>query len=187
MSVMTAADHRIPKDVADQLVGCRPPMPTAASTRPTAGCAPTSRWAWPRSRASTRSGWSPATPTSWRSAARTTCSTTATARRPSISQEADQKVREMMGGSPHLLRTLIHMDAPDHLKYRAADPGLVPAAEPPAAGGPDPRDRQGRGGQDGRRSADGDVRLRQGGRPALSAARDHEHHGRAARTTSRAC
>jgi cytochrome P450 len=35
-----------------------------------------------------------------------------------VGQAADQKVREMMGGSPHLLRTLIHMDAPDHLKYR---------------------------------------------------------------------
>src|ERR1700760_4619972 len=35
-----------------------------------------------------------------------------------IGQEGDRKVREMMGGSPHLLRTLIHMDAPDHLKYR---------------------------------------------------------------------
>jgi cytochrome P450 len=35
------------------------------------------------------------------------------------SQLADRAVREMMGGSPHLLRTLIHMDAPDHLKYRA--------------------------------------------------------------------
>jgi cytochrome P450 len=35
------------------------------------------------------------------------------------SQVADRKVREMMGGSPHLLRTLIHMDAPDHPKYRA--------------------------------------------------------------------
>jgi cytochrome P450 len=34
------------------------------------------------------------------------------------SQAADRKVREMMGGSPHLLRTLIHMDAPDHAKYR---------------------------------------------------------------------
>src|SRR5687767_7906714 len=34
------------------------------------------------------------------------------------SQAVDRKVREMMGGSPHLLRTLIHMDAPDHLKYR---------------------------------------------------------------------
>lgn len=35
------------------------------------------------------------------------------------SQAVDRKVRDMMGGSPHLLRTLIHMDAPDHLKYRA--------------------------------------------------------------------
>ena len=34
------------------------------------------------------------------------------------SQEVDRKVREMMGGSPHLLRTLIHMDEPDHMKYR---------------------------------------------------------------------
>ncbi|HEY8573006.1 cytochrome P450 [Phenylobacterium sp.] len=33
-------------------------------------------------------------------------------------QAADRKVREMMGGSPHLLRTLIHMDAPEHMKYR---------------------------------------------------------------------
>jgi cytochrome P450 len=41
------------------------------------------------------------------------------ARNPVITtQAADRKVREMMGGSPHLLRTLIHMDAPDHLKYR---------------------------------------------------------------------
>jgi cytochrome P450 len=36
-----------------------------------------------------------------------------------ISQVADRKVREMTGGSPHLLRTLIHMDEPDHMKYRA--------------------------------------------------------------------
>ncbi|MET0274216.1 MAG: cytochrome P450, partial [Phenylobacterium sp.] len=34
-------------------------------------------------------------------------------------QAADRKVREMMGGSPHLLRTLVQMDAPDHPKYRA--------------------------------------------------------------------
>jgi cytochrome P450 len=39
------------------------------------------------------------------------------------SQAADKKVREMMGGSPHLLRTLIHMDAPDHPKYRALTQG----------------------------------------------------------------
>ena len=36
-----------------------------------------------------------------------------------VSQEADARIRDMMGGSPHLLRTLIHMDAPDHPKYRA--------------------------------------------------------------------
>ncbi|WP_411288291.1 cytochrome P450 [Phenylobacterium sp.] len=41
-------------------------------------------------------------------------------RSPTITTQAvDKKVREMMGGSPHLLRTLIHMDAPDHPKYRA--------------------------------------------------------------------
>lgn len=33
-------------------------------------------------------------------------------------QEMDAKVRAMMGGSPHLLRTLVQMDAPDHPKYR---------------------------------------------------------------------
>jgi len=40
-----------------------------------------------------------------------------------VSQAADKQVREMMGGSPHLLRTLIHMDAPDHPKYRALTQG----------------------------------------------------------------
>ena len=30
----------------------------------------------------------------------------------------DQRVREITGGSPHLLRTLVQMDAPDHPKYR---------------------------------------------------------------------
>jgi hypothetical protein len=35
-----------------------------------------------------------------------------------ISQDGDRQVREMMGGSPHLLRTLVHMDEPDHMKYR---------------------------------------------------------------------
>jgi cytochrome P450 len=33
-------------------------------------------------------------------------------------QEVDARVRAMMGGSPHLLRTLVQMDAPDHPKYR---------------------------------------------------------------------
>jgi len=32
--------------------------------------------------------------------------------------EADQRVRQMTGGSPHLVRTLVQMDAPDHPKHR---------------------------------------------------------------------
>ncbi|HEY1927366.1 MAG TPA: cytochrome P450 [Caulobacteraceae bacterium] len=32
--------------------------------------------------------------------------------------EGDKTVRAMTGGSPHLLRTLVQMDAPDHPKYR---------------------------------------------------------------------
>ncbi|MBI1199024.1 MAG: cytochrome P450 [Phenylobacterium sp.] len=32
--------------------------------------------------------------------------------------EADQKVRQMMGGSPHLVRSLVQMDNPDHRNYR---------------------------------------------------------------------
>lgn len=32
--------------------------------------------------------------------------------------EADTKVREMMGGSPHLVRSLVQMDNPDHMDYR---------------------------------------------------------------------
>jgi cytochrome P450 len=33
-------------------------------------------------------------------------------------KEADARVRQRTGGSPHLLRTLVQMDAPDHPKYR---------------------------------------------------------------------
>jgi cytochrome P450 len=32
--------------------------------------------------------------------------------------EGDTRVRQMTGGSPHLVRTLVQMDAPDHPKYR---------------------------------------------------------------------
>ncbi len=32
--------------------------------------------------------------------------------------EADRKVRDMMGGSPHLVRALVQMDNPDHFQYR---------------------------------------------------------------------
>jgi cytochrome P450 len=31
----------------------------------------------------------------------------------------DRRVRDMNGGSPHLVRSLVQMDAPDHAKYRA--------------------------------------------------------------------
>ncbi|MBR9835943.1 MAG: cytochrome P450, partial [Alphaproteobacteria bacterium] len=32
--------------------------------------------------------------------------------------EADKRVRQMMGGSPHLVRSLVQMDNPDHMNYR---------------------------------------------------------------------
>jgi len=32
--------------------------------------------------------------------------------------EVDRKVRQMMGGSPHLVRSLVQMDNPDHASYR---------------------------------------------------------------------
>jgi cytochrome P450 len=35
-----------------------------------------------------------------------------------VTRTADQKVRSLTGGSPHLIRTLVHMDAPDHFRYR---------------------------------------------------------------------
>ncbi len=35
------------------------------------------------------------------------------------SREIDQRVRKLTGGSPHLVRSLVQMDAPDHPKYRA--------------------------------------------------------------------
>jgi cytochrome P450 len=35
-----------------------------------------------------------------------------------VPRATDQKVRTLTGGSPHLIRTLVHMDAPDHIEYR---------------------------------------------------------------------
>ena len=35
------------------------------------------------------------------------------------SKAVDQRVRKLTGGSPHLVRSLVQMDAPDHPKYRA--------------------------------------------------------------------
>ncbi|MCI3133611.1 cytochrome P450 [Phenylobacterium aquaticum] len=37
--------------------------------------------------------------------------------------DADKKVREMMGGSPHLVRSLVQMDNPDHMAYRRLTQG----------------------------------------------------------------
>ena len=36
-----------------------------------------------------------------------------------VPQSSDQKIRLLRGGSPHILRSLIQMDAPDHGSYRA--------------------------------------------------------------------
>jgi cytochrome P450 len=36
-----------------------------------------------------------------------------------VGREGDAQVRQMTGGSPHLVRSLVQMDAPDHPKYRA--------------------------------------------------------------------
>ena len=35
-----------------------------------------------------------------------------------VPRATDERVRALTGGSPHLIRTLVHMDAPDHLHYR---------------------------------------------------------------------
>lgn len=35
-----------------------------------------------------------------------------------VTAEADRATRQLTGGSPHLVRTLIQMDAPDHMAYR---------------------------------------------------------------------
>ncbi len=40
-----------------------------------------------------------------------------------VPREVDLKVREMMGGSPHLVRSLVQMDNPDHMAYRRITQG----------------------------------------------------------------
>jgi cytochrome P450 len=35
-----------------------------------------------------------------------------------VPRATDQRVRALTGGNPHLIRTLVHMDAPDHPEYR---------------------------------------------------------------------
>ena len=97
-------------------------------------------------------------------------------RAPTLHRPWTRRCARMMGGSPHLLRTLIHMDAPDHPKYRALTQGwfmpqnmrrledqirVIAKRAVATDGGP------------------AALRLRQGSGAALPAARDHEHHGRA--------
>ena len=36
-----------------------------------------------------------------------------------VPRASDEMARSMTGGSPHPIRTLVHMDEPDHSKYRA--------------------------------------------------------------------
>jgi cytochrome P450 len=122
MSVMTAADHRIPQGVADTLA-----LPAAYAD---GRIYETYRWL----RANEPLGiadihgvdpfWVVTRHADILEISRQNDLFHNGDRSPTIvSQDADRQVREMMGGSPHLLRTLIHMDAPDHPKYRALTQG----------------------------------------------------------------
>ncbi len=99
--------------------------------------------------------------------------------------EGDETVRKMTGGSPHLLRTLVQMDAPDHPEIPRAHPVVVPAAEHPPAGGAHPPDRPRPRRPDGRSRRR--MRFRQGRGADLSPEGDHGDPRRAGRPTSRAC
>lgn len=122
MGVMTAADHRIPQDVASQLVD---PAAYADERLQQA-------YAWLRANEPLGVAEVEGVDPFWvvtRHADILEISRQNDLfhngdRSPTLtSQAVDAKVRAMMGGSPHLLRTLIHMDAPDHPKYRALTQG----------------------------------------------------------------
>ena len=117
MSVMSAADHRIPQDVAHQLVD---PVAYADGRIHEA-------YRWLRKNEpfgvadveGVDPFWVAVRHQDILEISRQNSLFLNGARNPVLtSQVADRKVREMMGGSPHLLRTLIHMDEPDHMKYR---------------------------------------------------------------------
>ena len=117
MSVMSAADHRIPQDVAQQLVD---PVAYADGRIHEA-------YRWLRKNEpfgvadveGVDPFWVAVRHEDIQEISRQNSLFLNGARNPVLtSQVADRKVREMMGGSPHLLRTLIHMDEPDHMKYR---------------------------------------------------------------------
>jgi cytochrome P450 len=122
MNVMTAADHRIPKDVAEMLV-----LPAAYADGRIQ-----ETYAWLRANEPLGVAEVEGVDPFWvvtrhediLEISRQNSLFHNGDRAPTlVNQAADRKVREMMGGSPHLLRTLIHMDAPDHPKYRALTQG----------------------------------------------------------------
>src|SRR6266700_465144 len=43
-----------------------------------------------------------------------------------VPRASDEAARALTGGSPHPIRTLVHMDEPDHLKYRRAPQSWFP-------------------------------------------------------------
>jgi cytochrome P450 len=118
MSVMSAADHRIPQDVARRLVD-----PTAYADGRIHEAYRWLRRNEPFGVAEVEGVdpfWVAVRHADILDISRQNSLFLNGARNPVLtSQVADRKVREMMGGSPHLLRTLIHMDEPDHMKYRA--------------------------------------------------------------------
>jgi cytochrome P450 len=122
MSVMTAQDHRIPQDLADTLA-----MPAAYAD---GTIFETYRWL----RKNEPFGvakiegidpfWVATRHADILEISRQNDLFHSGDRSPTLTtQVMDQKVREMMGGSPHLLRTLVQMDAPDHPKYRTLTQG----------------------------------------------------------------
>jgi cytochrome P450 len=122
MSVMTATDHRIPQDVADLLVS---PAAYADGRIHEA-------YAWLRKNEPLGVAKVDGVDPFWvvtrhediLEISRQNDLFHSGDRSPTLTTQAmDKKVREMMGGSPHLLRTLVQMDAPDHPKYRALTQG----------------------------------------------------------------
>ena len=122
MSVMTAADHRIPQDKADSL--CTPKAYADGTVYET--------YRWLRNNqpfgVAKVEGidpfWVATRHADILEISRQNDLFHSGDRSPTLTtQAADKRVREMMGGSPHLLRTLVQMDAPDHPKYRALTQG----------------------------------------------------------------
>jgi cytochrome P450 len=122
MGLMTAADHRIPQELADSLA-----LPSAYAD---GTIYETYRWL----RANEPFGvakvdgidpfWVATKHADILEISRQNDLFHSGDRSPTLTtQVVDKRVREMMGGSPHLLRTLVQMDAPDHPKYRALTQG----------------------------------------------------------------